>query len=80
MTKEELFDLTAIDPWWLAQLEELHNVEVRGPTNISYAYYEHVISTHIICSTYMLCIFCTLDMRIVFIHIVHAIHCIRILC
>eukprot|EP00879_Flechtneria_rotunda_P008192 GHRR01008582.1.p1 GENE.GHRR01008582.1~~GHRR01008582.1.p1 ORF type:complete len:946 (+),score=318.01 GHRR01008582.1:215-3052(+) len=28
MTKEELFELTAIDPWWLAQLEELHNTEV----------------------------------------------------
>jgi hypothetical protein len=24
MTKEELFELTNIDPWWLAQLEELH--------------------------------------------------------
>lgn len=24
MTKEELFELTKIDPWWLAQLEELH--------------------------------------------------------
>jgi hypothetical protein len=29
MTKEELFELTAIDPWWLAQLEELHTTEVR---------------------------------------------------
>jgi hypothetical protein len=29
MTKEELFELTAIDPWWLAQLEELHQTEVR---------------------------------------------------
>jgi hypothetical protein len=28
MTKEELFELTAIDPWWLAQLEELHTTEV----------------------------------------------------
>ncbi|KAF6262033.1 hypothetical protein COO60DRAFT_1621809 [Scenedesmus sp. NREL 46B-D3] len=27
MTKEELFELTAIDPWWLAQLEELHQTE-----------------------------------------------------
>lgn len=26
MTKEELFELTKIDPWWLAQLEELHQV------------------------------------------------------
>lgn len=24
MSKEELFELTNIDPWWLAQLEELH--------------------------------------------------------
>lgn len=28
MTKEELFELTNIDPWWLAQLEELHLTEV----------------------------------------------------
>lgn len=27
MTKEELFELTNIDPWWLAQMEELHNIE-----------------------------------------------------
>jgi carbamoyl-phosphate synthase large subunit len=26
-TKEQLFELTAIDPWWLAQLEELHAIE-----------------------------------------------------
>jgi hypothetical protein len=24
MSKEELFELTKIDPWWLAQMEELH--------------------------------------------------------
>lgn len=24
MTKEELFELTNIDPWWLAQLDDLH--------------------------------------------------------
>lgn len=24
MSKEELFELTNIDPWWLAQMEELH--------------------------------------------------------
>lgn len=33
MTKEELFELTAIDPWWLAQLEELHMTEVRHRLN-----------------------------------------------
>ncbi|KAI8463160.1 MAG: hypothetical protein J3K34DRAFT_527209 [Monoraphidium minutum] len=27
MTKEELFELTNIDPWWLAQMEEIHNIE-----------------------------------------------------
>ena len=27
MTKEEVHELTAIDPWWLAQLEELHSIE-----------------------------------------------------
>jgi carbamoyl-phosphate synthase large subunit len=27
LTKDELFELTAIDPWWLAQLEELHQIE-----------------------------------------------------
>lgn len=27
MSKEELFELTAIDPWWLAQMEELHQIE-----------------------------------------------------
>jgi hypothetical protein len=27
ITKEELFEITAIDPWWLAQLEELHQIE-----------------------------------------------------
>jgi hypothetical protein len=35
MTKEELFELTAIDPWWLAQLEELHATEVSGLWTIS---------------------------------------------
>jgi hypothetical protein len=29
MSKEEVFELTNIDPWWLAQLEELHKIEVR---------------------------------------------------
>lgn len=27
MTRDELFELTNIDPWWLAQLEELHKIE-----------------------------------------------------
>ena len=27
MSKEELFELTYIDPWWLAQMEELHQIE-----------------------------------------------------
>jgi hypothetical protein len=26
LTNEELFDLTKIDPWWLAQLRELFDV------------------------------------------------------
>ncbi len=26
-TNEQLFELTAIDPWFLAQLRELHNTE-----------------------------------------------------
>jgi hypothetical protein len=31
MSKEELFELTNIDPWWLAQMEELHTTgERRG--------------------------------------------------
>lgn len=32
LTKEELFELTNIDPWWLAQLHELHETEgwIRG--------------------------------------------------
>lgn len=28
MSKEELFELTNIDPWWLAQMEELHTTGV----------------------------------------------------
>lgn len=30
MSKEELFELTNIDPWWLAQLEELHTTGEEG--------------------------------------------------
>jgi len=32
MTKEELFELTNIDPWWLAQLAELHEIECWAKT------------------------------------------------
>jgi hypothetical protein len=30
MTKDELFELTNIDPWWMAQLEELHLTGIQG--------------------------------------------------
>lgn len=53
MTKEELFELTAIDPWWLAQLEELHNVEVCEPTHISgLDQYMHIAHTSYVVHIY----------------------------
>jgi hypothetical protein len=47
MTKEELFELTAIDPWWLAQLEELHTTEVRLVTVLYFVVFFRYFDRHV---------------------------------